>query len=46
MLLLKNPKTSTGFIDRFLIACEMYHLPAIIVFNKADLYKEKDATKI
>lgn len=39
---LKNPKTSTGFIDRFLIACEMYHLPAIIVFNKADLYKEKE----
>jgi ribosome biogenesis GTPase len=39
---LKDPKTSTGFIDRFLIACEMYHLPAIIVFNKADLYKEKE----
>lgn len=42
---LKDPKTSTGFIDRFLIACEMYHLPAIIVFNKADLYKEKERTK-
>jgi ribosome biogenesis GTPase len=42
---LKDPKTSTGFIDRFLIACEMYHLPAIIVFNKADLYKEKEQTK-
>jgi ribosome biogenesis GTPase len=23
----------------------MYHLPAIIVFNKADLYKEKEQTK-
>ena len=42
---LKDPKTSTGFIDRFLIACEMYHLPAIIVFNKADLYKEKEQLK-
>jgi ribosome biogenesis GTPase len=42
---LKSPKTSTGFIDRFLIACEMYHLPAIIVFNKADLYKEKEQLK-
>jgi ribosome biogenesis GTPase len=42
---LKDPKTSTGFIDRFLIACEMYHLPAIIVFNKADLYKEKEQIK-
>jgi ribosome biogenesis GTPase / thiamine phosphate phosphatase len=42
---LKDPKTSTGFIDRFLIACEMYHLPAIIVFNKADLYKKKEQEK-
>lgn len=42
---LKEPKTSTGFIDRFLVACEMYHLPAIIVFNKADIYKTKDLEK-
>jgi ribosome biogenesis GTPase len=39
---LREPKTSTGFIDRFLIACEMYHVPAIIVFNKADVYREKE----
>ncbi|MCZ2222939.1 MAG: ribosome small subunit-dependent GTPase A [Chitinophagales bacterium] len=39
---LKDPVTSTGFIDRFLCSCEMYHLPAIIVFNKSDLYKEKE----
>jgi ribosome biogenesis GTPase / thiamine phosphate phosphatase len=39
---LKNPKTSQGFIDRFLVACEMYHVPAIIVFNKADLHTEKE----
>ncbi|MEO5648524.1 MAG: ribosome small subunit-dependent GTPase A [Ginsengibacter sp.] len=38
---LKDPKTSTGFIDRFLVASEAYHVPAIIVFNKSDLYKEK-----
>jgi ribosome biogenesis GTPase / thiamine phosphate phosphatase len=42
---LKDPKTSTGFIDRFLVACEMYHLPAIIVFNKADIYKTKEQEK-
>lgn len=42
---LKEPKTSTGFIDRFLVACEMYHLPAIIVFNKADIYKQKELEK-
>ena len=39
---IKDPKTSQGFIDRFLVACEMYHVPAIIVFNKTDLHKEKD----
>lgn len=39
---LKNPKTSTGFIDRFLAASEAYHVPAIIVFNKSDLYKTKE----
>lgn len=39
---LKQPKIRQGFIDRFLVTCEMYHVPAIIVFNKKDLYKEKD----
>lgn len=39
---LKDPRTSQGFIDRFLVACEMYHVPAIVVFNKADLYKKKE----
>lgn len=39
---LKEPRTSQGFIDRFLVACEMYHVPAIVVFNKTDLYKDKE----
>ena len=39
---LKEPKTSQGFIDRFLISCESHHIPAIIVFNKADLYGKKE----
>ena len=42
---LKNPRTSTGFIDRFLVASEAYHVPSIIVFNKSDLYKEKEMEK-
>ncbi len=42
---LKNPKTSQGFIDRFLITSEAYHIPSVIVFNKADLYKEKELEK-
>lgn len=39
---LKEPRTSQGFIDRFLIASEMYHVKPLIVFNKADLYKSKE----
>jgi ribosome biogenesis GTPase len=31
------PQTSFGFIDRFLLTAEAYHIPAIIVFNKSDL---------
>ena len=39
---LKEPRTSQGFIDRFLVAAEAYHVPPVIVFNKADLYKKKE----
>jgi ribosome biogenesis GTPase / thiamine phosphate phosphatase len=42
---IKEPRTSQGFIDRFLVVCEMYHVPAIILFNKIDLYKQKDLAK-
>lgn len=42
---LKEPRTSQGFIDRFLVAAEMYHVPAVIVFNKSDLYKNKELEK-
>ena len=31
------PRTSTGFIDRFLITAEAYQIPAKIIFNKSDL---------
>ena len=42
---LKEPKTSSGFLDRFLVASEAYHVPAIIVFNKSDLHKTKEHDK-
>ncbi len=42
---LKEPRTSQGFIDRFLVVSEMYHVPALIVFNKIDLYKQKELEK-
>ena len=33
-----QPRTSTGFIDRFTVTAEAYHIPVVIVFNKCDLY--------
>jgi ribosome biogenesis GTPase / thiamine phosphate phosphatase len=33
---LVEPRTSLGFIDRFLITAEAYGIPAMIIFNKAD----------
>jgi len=42
---LKEPKTSQGFIDRFLVSCESHHIPATIIFNKADLYGKKELEK-
>lgn len=37
---LASPVTSTGFIDRFLVSVETFRIPAILVFNKTDLYDE------
>ena len=39
---LREPRTSQGFIDRFLVACEAYHVPAVLVLNKADIYRKKE----
>jgi len=36
-----DPRTSTGFIDRFLVTAEAYHIPAILVVNKMDILKPK-----
>lgn len=43
---LKNPRTSTGFIDRFLVCAEAFHVPSILVFNKADIYKKKETEQL
>jgi ribosome biogenesis GTPase / thiamine phosphate phosphatase len=42
---LKDPKTSFGFIDRFLVTADAYSVPAIIVFNKCDLFEAKEEEK-
>lgn len=42
LVTLKMPRTSVGFIDRFLITLETFRVPGVILFNKMDLYKSKD----
>lgn len=41
MATIAEPRTSQGFIDRFLITAEAYHIPAIVIINKIDLLKPK-----
>lgn len=42
IITIKNPVTSTTFIDRFLATAEAYHIPTILVFNKIDLLNAED----
>lgn len=35
------PRTSLGFIDRFLVAIESFRIPGVLVFNKQDLLDEE-----
>ena len=43
----RQPNLKVGFIDRFLISCEAYHVPPVLVFNKIDLLqKEKDKKQL
>ncbi|GHN01414.1 putative ribosome biogenesis GTPase RsgA [Cytophagales bacterium WSM2-2] len=34
---LEQPRTSLGFIDRFMVSAEAFRIPQILVFNKIDL---------
>jgi ribosome biogenesis GTPase len=38
---LASPRTSLGFIDRFLVTAEAYGIPAILIFNKLDLFSDE-----
>ena len=38
---LVSPRTSFGFIDRFLVTAEAYDIPTILVFNKTDMYDDE-----
>jgi ribosome biogenesis GTPase len=43
---IQNPPTSFGFIDRFLVTCEAYAVPSLILFNKIDLCKSPEAQEV
>ncbi len=43
---LRYPLTSRGFIDRFLVTAAAYHVPAILIFNKTDTYREKEQEQL
>lgn len=38
LVTLASPRTSLGFIDRFLVTAEAYSIPAVLIFNKLDIY--------
>jgi ribosome biogenesis GTPase len=40
------PQTQTGFIDRFLVTAEAYHIPITILFNKIDLCNEEQMARL
>ena len=42
MVTIVSPNLKQGFIDRFLLMTEPFEIPALIIFNKADLYGEGD----
>ncbi len=41
-----QPRTSTGFIDRFLATAEAYSVPGGVLFNKEDLYDAPAAARV
>ena len=42
MATINHPKTSFGFIDRFLVSTEAYRIPTLLLINKSDLHSAVD----
>lgn len=43
---LSQPRTSLGFIDRFLVSAEAYRIPQVLVFNKTDLMNDDEISAL
>lgn len=41
LVTLRQPATPLEFVDRFLVTCEAYKIPAVILLSKADLQEEE-----
>ena len=46
LITLKNPKTSTIFIDRFLATSEAYDIKTVLLFNKVDMYNKDELAEV
>lgn len=42
LITINHPKTSTVFIDRFLVSAGVYNIPVVLIFNKIDLYSSEE----
>ncbi|MFT6999570.1 MAG: ribosome biogenesis GTPase [Spirosomataceae bacterium] len=38
------PRTSLGFIDRFLVSAESFRIPAVLIFNKQDILTDDEVS--
>ena len=46
MITLSSPITSTGFIDRFLVAANAYDVDVILIFNKIDILDDRSLKEL
>ena len=46
VITIKDPITTTSFIDRFLVNAEAYSIETLLVFNKYDIYDKEEKNKI
>ena len=46
VITIKDPITTTSFIDRFLVNAEAYSIETLLVFNKYDIYDKEERNKI
>ena len=46
VITIKDPITTTSFIDRFLVNAEAYSIETLLVFNKYDIYNKEEQNMI